>query len=219
MSIMHFRFNFLLRILQDEIFLNEFSNSIGLEKYNFKAVLASQGVWLGSWRSRSSSTSSGHGNDIGDGLVTNEKILKFVQWFFTFNLKDEILQRIQKFLTPISKACDATRKKQKTKIEKGIKNRNSLDARQDLNMTKTVQELERKWVEWHNIGSKAFSIRLETEYRERANRFRKGENSWKAISNDLASLRKNNLGLGGNLNRSIGSAIDPWESVAGFQQI
>ena len=52
---------------------------------------------------------------------------------------------MQKFLNPISKACEVTRKKQKLKIEKGIKNRNSLDSRHDTNMSKTVQELERKY--------------------------------------------------------------------------
>ena len=74
-----------VRVIQDETFLKEFLDAIGLEKYNFKAVLASQGAWLGSWRSRSSSTSGGHGNDIGNGMVTDEKILKFVNWFSKLN--------------------------------------------------------------------------------------------------------------------------------------
>ena len=112
---------------------------------------------------------------------------------------------------------------QKTKIEKGIKNRNSLDSRQDLNITKTVQDLERKWVDWQNLGSKAFSVRLETENEERANRFQKGENSWKAISSDLATLSNNNLNLSSSISKTVGSisnpAVDPWESVVGFQQI
>jgi hypothetical protein len=199
----------LVRAIQDQNVLEELLPTLGLASYDYKAVLASQGAWLGSWR-KSSGSSSGSAGLFASELTASDVAL-FIDWFLSYEAREDTINRIAKAIAPIHKACETNRKKNSTKITKYIKNNVSLDARQTSNIEKTVEEMDGKLSAWQVEDSQTFRARFFAEKSNRGKRLEEGKASWAAVS---AAVRKTSVDRAGHE-----PEVDPWENACGNSKV
>jgi hypothetical protein len=200
----------LVRVIQDSTILEKLLPALGLPSYDFKAVLASQGAWLGSWRSRSSSTASLSGISAD---IDARDIAEFIQWFLNHcQSKEEAMNRILKNASAVYKRSEDNRKKTSTRITKYVRNTVTMDTRHSANMEKKTTENESIWVSRQTMGSENARRRLTEESARRMGRLDDGLKSWKTLS---ASTRNGSWTAGSSDVLMAKESVDPWEIACG----